>query len=122
MKFGPHRGKYMVHCHNLPHEDHDMMHQFSVGLNDGEVDANDPINADPAERRLAPDDRHATRSRLTAAGVAARRRLAVVLVRWQFLDIATVSSDSMAPTVCTGDTVLVARLDHGRARSRSTTS
>ena len=24
-------GRYMVHCHNLPHEDHDMMHQFSVG-------------------------------------------------------------------------------------------
>jgi len=48
MKFGPHRGKYMVHCHNLPHEDHDMMHQFSVGLNNGEVDVNDPIYADPA--------------------------------------------------------------------------
>ena len=25
-------GKYMMHCHNLVHEDHDMMHQFSVGL------------------------------------------------------------------------------------------
>jgi spore coat protein A len=25
-------GRYMVHCHNLVHEDHDMMHQFSVGL------------------------------------------------------------------------------------------
>jgi FtsP/CotA-like multicopper oxidase with cupredoxin domain len=24
-------GKYMVHCHNLPHEDNDMMHQFVVG-------------------------------------------------------------------------------------------
>jgi len=47
MKFGPHRGKYMVHCHNLPHEDHDMMHQFSVGLKDGDVDENDPIWADP---------------------------------------------------------------------------
>ncbi|HET9872190.1 MAG TPA: multicopper oxidase domain-containing protein [Propionibacteriaceae bacterium] len=46
MKFGPHRGKYMVHCHNLPHEDHDMMHQFSVGLNDDYVDVNDPIEAD----------------------------------------------------------------------------
>jgi signal peptidase I len=51
-----------------------------------------------------------TRSRLTAAGVVLAA-LAVVLVRWQFLDVATVSSDSMAPTVCTGDTVLVARLD-----------
>lgn len=48
MKFGPHRGKYMIHCHNLPHEDHDMMTQFSVGLVEGQVDVNDPINADPA--------------------------------------------------------------------------
>ena len=24
----------MVHCHNLPHEDHDMMVQFRVGLKD----------------------------------------------------------------------------------------
>ncbi len=24
-------GRYMVHCHNLPHEDHDMMVQFAVG-------------------------------------------------------------------------------------------
>ena len=48
MKFGPHKGKYMVHCHNLPHEDHDMMHQFSVGLNDTDTDVNDPIYADPA--------------------------------------------------------------------------
>ncbi len=51
------------------------------------------------------------RSRLTAAGVALAA-LAVVIVRWQFLDVATVSSDSMAPTVCTGDTVVIARLDH----------
>ncbi len=51
------------------------------------------------------------RSRLTAAGVALAA-LAVVVVRWQFLDVATVSSDSMAPTVCTGDTVVIARLDH----------
>jgi FtsP/CotA-like multicopper oxidase with cupredoxin domain len=46
MKFGPHRGKYMIHCHNLPHEDHDMMHQFSVGLDADYVDVNDPIEAD----------------------------------------------------------------------------
>jgi spore coat protein A, manganese oxidase len=30
-RFGPHRGKYMMHCHNVVHEDHDMMHQFEVG-------------------------------------------------------------------------------------------
>jgi FtsP/CotA-like multicopper oxidase with cupredoxin domain len=49
MKFGPHKGKYMVHCHNLPHEDHDMMAQFSVGLAPEDVDENDPIKADPAK-------------------------------------------------------------------------
>ena len=47
MKFGPHRGKYMVHCHNLVHEDHDMMHQFTVGLKPTDTDANDPISGDP---------------------------------------------------------------------------
>jgi FtsP/CotA-like multicopper oxidase with cupredoxin domain len=46
-KFGPHRGRYMIHCHNLPHEDHDMMHQFRVGLRPGDADPNDPITADP---------------------------------------------------------------------------
>lgn len=30
-KFGPHAGKYMIHCHNIVHEDHDMMTQFEVG-------------------------------------------------------------------------------------------
>ena len=52
-------GRYMVHCHNLPHEDHDMMTQFRVGKDvdrdpsKGPDDAanencNDPINADGA--------------------------------------------------------------------------
>ena len=52
-------GRYMIHCHNLPHEDHDMMTQFRVGRDvdrdwsqgpDSTVNANcnDPINADPA--------------------------------------------------------------------------
>lgn len=31
MQFGPYKGKYMIHCHNLVHEDHDMMAQFEVG-------------------------------------------------------------------------------------------
>ena len=26
-RFGPRKGKYMIHCHNLVHEDHDMMTQ-----------------------------------------------------------------------------------------------
>ena len=49
IKFGPHKGKFMIHCHNLPHEDHDMMIQYSVGLRDDQVDVNDPITADPAQ-------------------------------------------------------------------------
>lgn len=53
MKFEHHRGKYMVHCHNLPHEDHDMMGQFSVGLTPGQTDPHDPITAAPAH--LEPD-------------------------------------------------------------------
>ncbi|WP_230977551.1 multicopper oxidase family protein [Georgenia yuyongxinii] len=47
MKFGPHRGRYMIHCHNLPHEDHDMMTQFIVGMAPGDPDVNDPIEAAP---------------------------------------------------------------------------
>lgn len=37
-------GRYMIHCHNLTHEDHDMMLQFQIGAHDA---ANDPINAAP---------------------------------------------------------------------------
>jgi FtsP/CotA-like multicopper oxidase with cupredoxin domain len=53
-------GRYMIHCHNLPHEDHDMMTQFRVGA---DVDrdktvpwddpknekCNDPIDGDEAK-------------------------------------------------------------------------
>ncbi len=41
MRFGPHPGRYMIHCHNLPHEDHDMMGQFWVGGTGGY----DPLSA-----------------------------------------------------------------------------
>jgi FtsP/CotA-like multicopper oxidase with cupredoxin domain len=34
-RFGPQAGRYMLHCHNLVHEDHDMMHQFWVESPDG---------------------------------------------------------------------------------------
>jgi FtsP/CotA-like multicopper oxidase with cupredoxin domain len=37
-------GKYMMHCHNLVHEDHDMMVQFEVGGG-----GDDPIHADPCQ-------------------------------------------------------------------------
>src|SRR6185503_15658183 len=42
-------GRYMVHCHNLPHEDHDMMAQFAVG--------NVNFATDPHHGR-APQARH----------------------------------------------------------------
>ena len=35
-------GKYMIHCHNLVHEDHDMMVQFSAG----NPNDNDPVASD----------------------------------------------------------------------------
>jgi FtsP/CotA-like multicopper oxidase with cupredoxin domain len=38
-------GRYMIHCHNLVHEDNDMMGQFRVGTNPFTNDPNDPINA-----------------------------------------------------------------------------
>lgn len=47
--FGPHRGRYMLHCHNLPHEDHAMMLQFRVGLRADEADPNGPVSAARAE-------------------------------------------------------------------------
>jgi FtsP/CotA-like multicopper oxidase with cupredoxin domain len=45
-KFGPHQGKYMIHCHNLVHEDHDMMAQFRV---DPPATSDDPIWGDPCK-------------------------------------------------------------------------
>ena len=41
-------GRYMVHCHNLIHEDNDMMIQFAVG----DINANDPIISDASLSRL----------------------------------------------------------------------
>jgi spore coat protein A, manganese oxidase len=50
MRFEHHEGKYMIHCHNLVHEDHDMMGQFRVGEPDPEdPDKDDPIKADPCK-------------------------------------------------------------------------
>jgi FtsP/CotA-like multicopper oxidase with cupredoxin domain len=51
MKFGPRTGRYMIHCHNLVHEDHDMMAQFRVGPSSA---FDDPIHADPALDLPAP--------------------------------------------------------------------
>jgi spore coat protein A, manganese oxidase len=46
MKFENQRGKYMMHCHNLVHEDHDMMTQFAVGDDGG---LHHPVRADPCK-------------------------------------------------------------------------
>ena len=47
IRFGPQDGRYMVHCHNLVHEDHDMMVQFNVGevYANRKDDPNDPMFA-----------------------------------------------------------------------------
>ena len=45
-------GRYMIHCHNLVHEDHDMMVQFAVG----DYRVNDPINSDPSYPDTMPPD------------------------------------------------------------------
>jgi hypothetical protein len=42
MRFAHEEGRYMIHCHNLPHEDHDMMTQFRVGADRPD---NDPMTA-----------------------------------------------------------------------------
>ncbi len=44
------QGKYMIHCHNLTHEDHDMMVQFAAG----NPDDNDPVGSDPPVRDTTP--------------------------------------------------------------------
>jgi spore coat protein A, manganese oxidase len=44
-------GRYMIHCHNVSHEDNDMMAQFWVG---GEGAGPDPIAAAPARPLPAP--------------------------------------------------------------------
>ena len=48
-RFGPNLGRYMIHCHNLVHEDHDMMVQYEVGTG-----GPDPITADPARPSPGP--------------------------------------------------------------------
>jgi FtsP/CotA-like multicopper oxidase with cupredoxin domain len=50
MKFTPQIGKYMVHCHNLVHEDHDMMVQYEVGAG-----GDDPISSARALSLPAPE-------------------------------------------------------------------
>jgi FtsP/CotA-like multicopper oxidase with cupredoxin domain len=49
MRFANQVGRYMIHCHNLVHEDTDMMIQYEVGTG-----GHDPITADPARNGPAP--------------------------------------------------------------------
>ena len=56
IKFEHQRGRYMIHCHNLAHEDHDMMTQFTVGLTAGQVDPHDPVEADRPRLDDLPED------------------------------------------------------------------
>ncbi|WIM95540.1 multicopper oxidase domain-containing protein [Actinoplanes oblitus] len=44
-------GRYMTHCHNLVHEDSDMMIQFAVG----DLETNNPMTADPAWDETEPE-------------------------------------------------------------------
>jgi FtsP/CotA-like multicopper oxidase with cupredoxin domain len=52
MKFEHEDGRYMIHCHNLSHEDHDMMLQYQVGHHDIDCDS---INSSPPKPLPAPD-------------------------------------------------------------------
>jgi spore coat protein A len=62
-KFGPQSGKYMLHCHNVVHEDHDMMTHFTVG-------SGDPIPREGPRRVPSP------RRRYVADGGAVHRAAA----------------------------------------------
>ncbi|SFK70580.1 multicopper oxidase family protein [Geodermatophilus ruber] len=52
MRFEHEDGRYMIHCHNLSHEDHDMMFQYQVGHHDIDCDS---INSDPPQPLPAPE-------------------------------------------------------------------
>lgn len=52
-RFGPHQGRYMMHCHNLVHEDHDMMTQFQVGT-EGCLPCSEPARSLPAPASFDP--------------------------------------------------------------------
>ena len=52
-RFGPQCGRYMMHCHNLVHEDHDMMHQFWVKPDAGSASLDEDPMGSRATRVLA---------------------------------------------------------------------
>jgi len=69
-------GKYMIHCHNLSHEDHDMMVQYSVG----DPRSNDPVASDRPIRDTTPPDCFPAG---VPAGVAGRDLRWAALFGWQ---------------------------------------
>ena len=82
MKFEHEQGRFMMHCHNVVHEDHDMMSQFRVGEdtpdNDPFADRAAPLPArplvlrrDPAPPPPAPDDAGGTPVATSTGGSAA---------------------------------------------------
>jgi spore coat protein A len=52
MRFEHEEGRYMIHCHNLSHEDHDMMFQYQVGHHDIDCDS---MKSAPARPLPAPE-------------------------------------------------------------------
>jgi spore coat protein A, manganese oxidase len=48
--FNPQPGKYMIHCHNVVHEDHDMMTQFEVIGGTEDPPPLDPVLKAPAQK------------------------------------------------------------------------
>jgi spore coat protein A, manganese oxidase len=52
MRFEHEDGRYMIHCHNLSHEDHDMMFQYMVGHHDIDCDS---IRSAPPKPLPAPE-------------------------------------------------------------------
>jgi signal peptidase I len=82
-------------------------------------DDNPPIKPDASaaisrrsDQKSAERRHHSVRWKFSMAAVATVV-LATGIIRTQFVNTVTVSSDSMAPTICSGAVLLVARLDDG---------
>jgi FtsP/CotA-like multicopper oxidase with cupredoxin domain len=55
---GDRGGRYMIHCHNLSHEDHDMMGQFLVAAEDGTTDFSTSHPNYPITQNTSGHDEH----------------------------------------------------------------
>ena len=61
---GGRHGRYMIHCHNLTHEDHDMMTQYQIGAHDASQRSDQRRAADLRPR----DPAVSTRRRVPGSG------------------------------------------------------